>query len=527
MWQKIYKKEAILDSPSSHVWIKGWFDGDYSAIPGVKRQSGDDSESTTLKITSGRLTKIELADGPPAVTDSVKILHQEEAAANVLLHAPDGQAWISPIQDIYIADWESDSTASTLGGGGPRVGRIVGWAYARVNDPRLSHKPKPNQVAERLQNHEDASTSNSSESKPVVTPSLGQSPEKNDALLPNNTADKNKQNEQYPSEQPPTPHPCKVCSWGKTLLFFIIVWIVCSIGWAFLAITPLLIRCFGAQIFRSAWTSSERRQLMESILFLLIGLGGFAYLFWSTFFDCSNAATIALILLGTLVALSFKTRFCWLITLLSFLWGTAILISCQGEVGTCRTLPEIGNATNQVISDTHNKVSQIFQPDRDSQEVSGHSSTADGWTRISVEEAEKRPDKFFLCPEKPEPRKEQKVIYMGESALFELNQYTLSETSEPQLTRLGKLILKYPHTNLVVIGHADKSPHIDGPEGNLAISEKRANSVVDWLTVGGYVQPDHIVAMGAGDRYPLFDTPNEFRGNRRVEIRIICPAKKL
>jgi outer membrane protein OmpA-like peptidoglycan-associated protein len=64
-------------------------------------------------------------------------------------------------------------------------------------------------------------------------------------------------------------------------------------------------------------------------------------------------------------------------------------------------------------------------------------------------------------------------------------------------------------------------------QGNLAISEKRANSVVDWLTAGGYVQPDHIVAMGAGDRYPLFDTPNEFRGNRRVEIRIICPVKKL
>jgi hypothetical protein len=36
------------------------------------------------------------------------------------------------------------------------------------------------------------------------------------------------------------------------LIFFGIVWLFCSFGWAFLAIAPLLIRCFATQIFRSS-----------------------------------------------------------------------------------------------------------------------------------------------------------------------------------------------------------------------------------------------------------------------------------
>ncbi len=530
-----------MDSPSSPIWIKGWFDGDYSAIPGIKQQLGADSEATIVKITSGRFSQIELANGPPETTQIGKLIRQEEGVDKVLVQTPDGQAWISPVQDLHIVDWESDSTASILGGGGPRVGRLVGWAYAKVSDPRTLHKTKVTKSAKSTSSSisdsaagdkfigqgqgqaNDVSTSsnntqNASNAQPISDQSSGSNEPPPELSSINSNS---------PIDQPPVPHPCKNCSWGMALIFFGIVWLFCSFGWAFLAIAPLLIRCFATQIFRSAWTTSDRQQLLESILFFLVGLSAFVYLIWISFFECNDSSTIALIILFTLVVLSFRTRICWLITLLSWLWGISILISCQGQDGTCQKIQNIGSATSQVMSDTQNKISQIFRPDRDAQEISGQTSTSDGWTRISVDEAEKRPEKFFNCLGKADRRRDQYVIYMGESALFELSKYDLSEASEPQLSRIGKLIQKYPQSNLVVIGHADKSPHIDGAEGNLALSEKRASSVVDWLTNGNFIKPDHIAAMGAGDRYPLFDTPSEFRGNRRVEIRVICPISKL
>jgi len=138
--RQVCPKETILQSPVDEVWIKGRFDGDYSAIPGMIQHAQADSETTRVHFTRGRLTAIERVSGPPPV--GTLSLRQEVLDA-AHLTAPDGQAWIAPLQDLHIVDWESDSTASILGGGGPRVGRLVGWVYARVSDPRQSSRKKP------------------------------------------------------------------------------------------------------------------------------------------------------------------------------------------------------------------------------------------------------------------------------------------------------------------------------------------------------------------------------------------------
>ncbi len=57
------------------------------------------------------------------------------------------------------------------------------------------------------------------------------------------------------------------------------------------------------------------------------------------------------------------------------------------------------------------------------------------------------------------------------------------------------------------------------------ISETRASAVADWLVANGYAQPDKISALGVGDRYPMVETQDEFRGNRRVEVRVQCPKE--
>lgn len=532
-----------MQSLVDEVWIKGRFDGDYSAIPGMGQKSEADTETTRVHFTRGRLTEIERVSGPPPAG---KAYLRQEVLDKAHMTAPDGQAWITPLQDLHIVDWESDSTAGILGGGGPRVGRLVGWVYARVSDPRQTSRKQAGQSRRPMAS---ANASDATQAQPASGDS--ESPGSNDSgdtstPQPNNASgissppstsqplDSGKTTpDPSPADDVANPplaaHPCRVCSWGRALFLFIIVWVVCSIGWAFLAITPLLIRCFLARGSFAALSADGKERYLESGVMFVLGVGAFGYLVWRALLGCSDipiAATVALGILFLLVPWSARTRLCWLIGLLGWLWGLAILMTCPAHDGTCRTMPDIRGTVSQALSSGQNKLDQVFRPDRDAQDVSGQSSTSDGWTRVSVDEAEKRPEKFFNCTGKSDRRRDHYVIYMGESALFDLNQAALSDDSEPQLLRIGKLLQKYPQSNLIVVGHADKSPHRDGPEGNLALSERRAAAVVDWLMAGGYVKPEHIVAMGAGDRYPLFDTPGEFRGNRRVEVRVVCPGAK-
>lgn len=493
------------------VWIKAWFDGDYNAIPGLGKQAFSDTETTHVQITRGRLTAIERVDGPPSDTPALR----QEIVPEAQLQTPDGQAWITPLQDLHLVNWESDSTASVLGGGGPRVGRVVGWAYAKVRDPRLSKKQKTTNP-----NHPLASDSVSADMQDDLDSGIPS--DASETTLKAASTDK-----QRPAPTAPLAvHPCRVCSWGRSLFLFIVVWIVCSVSWAFLAIAPLLIRCFLARFAVSILPANGNQRVIESGVVLLLGIGAFVYVVWKTLLGCGDLAIIGLLVLFVLVPWSARIPQCWVIGLLGWMWGLSVLMSCPVQDGTCRNLDDLNETTNQAVEDAQNKISQIFRPDRDAEDVAGQASSADGWIRTTIEDVEKQPEKFFTCSSKNDRKKEQYVIYMGESALFGLNQAELNEAAEPQLARIGKLLKKYPQSNLVVVGHADKSPHRDGPEGNLALSERRANAVVEWLYAGGFVKPEQIVAMGAGDRYPLFDTPGEFRGNRRVEVRVVCPGAK-
>ena len=521
----------MLRSSDKEVWIKGWFDGDYSAIPGTGQLSGTDTETTHVQVTRGRFTSIQRVSGPPEVQTSGRRLRQE-VVPEVHLQPSEGEGWITSVQDLHIVDWEDDSTAGVLSGGAQRVGRVVGWAFARVSDPTLN-PPKKKMT---LPTPETSTSKNSPDTQAKPTNSDGSSSEATNGGGANNPERKESPAQKEAPPDPPknlespapgiSPHPCWVCSWGSALLVFFIVWIVCTLWWAFLAVAPLLIRCVLARVLKPSWLVSELRHLAEFSLLLILGAGAFAHVLWRTMVDCGDTPVLSLAILFTTVCLSARTRFCWLINLLGWIWLMAILMTCPVQDRACFRNMELGTATNQTLSNIQNKLDQFFRPDRDAQDVSGKSSMADGWVRISLDEAEKRPEKFFTCVEKSNRRRENYVIYMGESALFDLNSAALNEAAEPQIMRLGKLIQKHQQSHLIVIGHSDKSPHRDGPEGNLALSEKRAYSVVDWLLNGGYAKPDYIVAMGAGDRYPLFDTLGEFRGNRRVEVRVICPGAK-
>ena len=116
-------------------------------------------------------------------------------------------------------------------------------------------------------------------------------------------------------------------------------------------------------------------------------------------------------------------------------------------------------------------------------------------------------------------RDELNIEAMREAARSNPGDLTAASAFDPQLQPLldlGAAALRLlPETTLVVTGHTDDV----GDEGtNLALSQARAQVVVDVLTEGG-IAPERLEARGAGESQPIADnaTPEGRDANRRIE----------
>jgi len=81
------------------------------------------------------------------------------------------------------------------------------------------------------------------------------------------------------------------------------------------------------------------------------------------------------------------------------------------------------------------------------------------------------PREAVPCPGERGSQRRNHKIALGDGALSDVNDAALKEEARYQLVKLGELIRKYPDANITIVGHADKTPHKDGPRGNLTISE--------------------------------------------------------
>lgn len=78
--------------------------------------------------------------------------------------------------------------------------------------------------------------------------------------------------------------------------------------------------------------------------------------------------------------------------------------------------------------------------------------------------------------------------------------------------------------DFTINGHCDAT----GTDGyNLALSERRANSVLGRLIALGAVDQNHAKTVPWGEQQPLDPaaTPEAYAKNRRVEILVTCPAR--
>jgi outer membrane protein OmpA-like peptidoglycan-associated protein len=115
------------------------------------------------------------------------------------------------------------------------------------------------------------------------------------------------------------------------------------------------------------------------------------------------------------------------------------------------------------------------------------------------------------------------VIKFKEKVLFAYDRSDLNPTAKTNLDKLKNILLKYPETNITVIGHTDSK---GSDSYNQTLSENRATSVTGYLSQVG-VSSSRLIAIGKGESDPIAtnDTEEGASLNRRVEFVITANEK--
>jgi len=111
------------------------------------------------------------------------------------------------------------------------------------------------------------------------------------------------------------------------------------------------------------------------------------------------------------------------------------------------------------------------------------------------------------------------VVTLGDEILFDVDEAELKPGGMQRLARVAEFLRQNPDRNVLIEGHTDST----APDAyNLALSQRRANAVEDFLIAQG-VDPTRISAIGYGEQQPIAtnDTVAGRQANRRVEIVVL------
>ncbi len=117
-----------------------------------------------------------------------------------------------------------------------------------------------------------------------------------------------------------------------------------------------------------------------------------------------------------------------------------------------------------------------------------------------------------------------KPIKIGESVVlnnifFEFDKFDLKKESRSEMGKLISFLTKNPKMKIEISGHTD---NVGSKIYNQELSEKRANSVKEYLVTNG-ITSERLQSRGFGDTKPVADNANEDgrTHNRRTEFSIL------
>ena len=115
-------------------------------------------------------------------------------------------------------------------------------------------------------------------------------------------------------------------------------------------------------------------------------------------------------------------------------------------------------------------------------------------------------------------------LVLNENAVrFNTGKATLTSTAKANLDKLVPVFKEYADTNIQIYGYTDST---GSPEFNLTLSQKRAESVKNYLASNGLVSSRFkITGLGIADPIATNNTADGRTQNRRVEFAILANDK--
>ncbi len=123
----------------------------------------------------------------------------------------------------------------------------------------------------------------------------------------------------------------------------------------------------------------------------------------------------------------------------------------------------------------------------------------------------------FAPEPQPEPEPAPPPQWPRYAVLFDFDSATLKTESDATLQQMLAVLQADPSANIEIVGHTD---WVGTDAYNLALSQRRAQAVVDWLIAHG-IAATRVNAVGMGEAEPVAENTNPAgrQQNRRVEIR--------
>ena len=103
------------------------------------------------------------------------------------------------------------------------------------------------------------------------------------------------------------------------------------------------------------------------------------------------------------------------------------------------------------------------------------------------------------------------------SVFFKFDSDVLEKDSEDKLIVIAKIMQKNPDIKVDVVGYSDQN---GDPDYNKKLGERRANTVIKFLSNTYGVDAGRMSAQTAGADKPLSSSKDYYKNNRRVDFVI-------
>ncbi|MGH9431181.1 MAG: OmpA family protein [Terriglobia bacterium] len=183
----------------------------------------------------------------------------------------------------------------------------------------------------------------------------------------------------------------------------------------------------------------------------------------------------------------------------------------QKTTTNAQSIKDVDQRSEAGISDAQSKAETANQ----------HAGQADKDAQTAQQTAQKGVEQATLAQQQVENADNFQPVKSA-TVVFKLDRSTLTDADKQQLDDLAQSVSSMKHYVIQVQGFTDKT----GPEQyNLALSQRRANAVVRYLSLNHNIPLVKIYEMGYGNADPTASnsTRKGREQNRRVDVKVMAP----